>query len=79
MLFVFQIRQEIATVSKLRHTANQSLLNEIPEIVETQYKFAALKSKATRLLHKSRLLSIERMEKFGEADGGGGGRGGGGG
>ncbi len=59
-----QIRSEMAQHAKERSRASQSVLSEIPDMVETQYKFKAVKSKASKLLLKNKRLEVELDEKW---------------
>ena len=59
------IRSEFAVKAKAIAAANQKLLDNNPDMVDTQYRFAAAKSKVSRLLIKTKELNTVRIEKFG--------------
>jgi len=58
-----KIRSDLVAAQHARHIESQNTLSNVPEIMETIFKFRASKSKAIRMVSSLRRLEHERHEK----------------
>ncbi|GMH92886.1 hypothetical protein TL16_g12480 [Triparma laevis f. inornata] len=57
------IRNKIVSQNHQRHIVSQQILSEVPELMDTVYKFRAAKGKARRAISKMKMVEVERHKK----------------
>ncbi|GMH97884.1 hypothetical protein TrST_g11263 [Triparma strigata] len=57
------IRNKIVSQNHQRHILSQQILSEVPEVMDTVYKFRAAKGRARRAISKMKLVEAERHKR----------------